>query len=316
MDVLGEVLRSLNVFSHSLGTLSLARPWSLAVPASRPWCTIATTVFEGEFWVSVDKQAPVLLKPGDAFMVTGGTAFTISSDPTLTPLPMDRIWRDQGLPEPSVAPSEPLHMEWGSGPERTEAFSTAFTLQDPTHNPLLAQLPSLIVVRRGESDLDIWAEAARRFCARETGGDPRGFSATSLNLIRMILGCFIRAYVNSQARPDPSWMKGLSDPRIGRALAIMQLRCEERWTVAMLADEVGMARSTFARVFHELVGKAPMKYLVDCRMQSAVRYLVEKQMRISEVSERVGYHSERAFRQAFRQCFGAAPAGYVRRFQV
>jgi AraC-like DNA-binding protein len=316
MDVLGEVLRSLNVFSHSLGTLSLAAPWSLAVPASRPWCTIATTLLEGDFWVVLDKQAPVQLKPGDAFMVTNGAAFRVCSDPALAPLPMDQIWRDKGLPEPSVAPTKPLHMDWGSGTAHTEVFTTAFTVQDPTHNPLLAQLPPLIVVRRGESDLDIWADAARRFCERETDGDAPGFSATSLNLIKMILGCFIRAYVNSQARLDPSWMKGLSDPRIGRALAIMQLRCEEHWTVATLADEVGMARSTFARVFHELVGKAPMKYLVDCRMQAAVAYLVDKQLRISEVSERVGYHSERAFRQAFRQCFGAAPGGYVRQFQV
>lgn len=316
MDVLGDILRSLSVFSHSLGTLSLAQPWSLAVPAMRPWCTIATVLLEGDLWITVGRQEPLQLEPGDAFMVTGGNAFRISSDPALAPLPMDQIWRDHALPEPSVAPTKPLRMDLGSGSARTEVFTTAFTLQDPTHNPLLAQLPPLIVVRRGQGDLSIWADAARSFCEREARNDSPGFSSTSLNLIKMFLGGFIRAFVNSQTTLDPSWMRGLSDPRIGQALALMQLRCEERWTVATLAEEVGMTRSTFARVFHDLVGQAPMKYLVDCRMQAAVRYLMERQMRISEVSERVGYHSERAFRQAFRQCFGAAPVDYVRYLQA
>src|SRR5688572_19577662 len=153
MDVLGEVLRSLNVFSHSLGTLSLAPPWSLAVPASQPWCTIASTLLEGEAWVGLDSHPYSHLEPGDSYLVTRGSAFRITSDPALTPLPLDQIWRDKGLPEPSVAPTRPLHMEWGRGSSCTEIFTTAFTLHDPTHNSLLALLPPLILVRRDQSDI-------------------------------------------------------------------------------------------------------------------------------------------------------------------
>jgi AraC-like DNA-binding protein len=40
--------------------------------------------------------------------------------------------------------------------------------------------------------------------------------------------------------------------------------------------------------------------------------LLERQLSISEISETVGYRSERAFRQAFRQRFGIAPRDYAK----
>lgn len=312
MDVLGDILRSVDVFSHSLGTFSFAPPWSFTIAETKPWCSYISILFEGDFWLTMEDREPVQLRPGDAFLVTSGRAFQISSDPTLEPLPLDKIWREKGLPGPRVAPSRPLHLDWGSGSSRTRVFTTAFTIQDPAHNPLLSLLPKAILVRREQSDLNIWADAARRFCEREAQSDLPGFSATSLNLIEMILASFIRAFVNSETALDSSWMKGLSDPRIGQALVIMQSRCGEPWTVPLLAEEVGMARSTFARVFQDMVGQPPMKYLVNCRMQSAARYLIEGKMPVSAISEQVGYRSERAFRESFHQCFGLAPRDFLK----
>jgi AraC-like DNA-binding protein len=49
----------------------------------------------------------------------------------------------------------------------------------------------------------------------------------------------------------------------------MHQRPEEPWTVARLADEVGLSRSAFAARFAELVGEPPLGYLTRLRMQRA-----------------------------------------------
>jgi AraC-like DNA-binding protein len=155
--------------------------------------------------------------------------------------------------------------------------------------------------------------AAMRFCERESLDGSPGFSATALHLTELIFSSFVRAHLNTDKSLTPSWLKGLSDRRVGQALAIMHLRCDEHWTVSLLAEEVSMARSSFARAFHQLVGQSPMEYLVDCRIQLAAHYLLERQLSVSAISEAVGYRSERAFRQAFRQRFGMVPRDYVKR---
>lgn len=110
-------------------------------------------------------------------------------------------------------------------------------------------------------------------------------------------------------------MRGLSDSRIGLALSIMHTRCEEPWSAVAMAAEVGMSRASFARTFKSLVGQSPMDYLTDCRMQRAAQYLLSGNLAIGYISELIGYHSERAFRQAFMQRFGVTPRDYRKQEQ-
>ncbi|MBB3059689.1 hypothetical protein FHS09_000497 [Microbulbifer rhizosphaerae] len=53
MDLLGDVLRSLGVFSHSMGTFSLAGSWSLLMPVFPPGFTYVFSVTRGNFWLNI-----------------------------------------------------------------------------------------------------------------------------------------------------------------------------------------------------------------------------------------------------------------------
>jgi AraC-like DNA-binding protein len=312
MDLLGDVLRSLNVFSHSLGTFSLAGSWSLLMPAFPPGFTYVFSVTQGTFWLNVDSATPVKLESGDFVLLTGGKSFQFASDLDLPPTDFVSAWLQQGLPHVGEVRDKPIHFEWGSGCPDTQLFTMLLTIQEPAQHPLLALLPTVIPIKRGSCDLDIWMDAAMRFCERESLDGSPGFSATALHLTELIFSSFVRAHLNTEKSLTPSWLKGLSDRRIGQALTIMHLRCDEHWTASLLADEVDMARSSFARAFRHLVGQSPMEYLVDCRIQLAARYLLEKQLSVSAISEAVGYRSERAFREAFRQRLGMVPRDYVK----
>ena len=73
-----------------------------------------------------------------------------------------------------------------------------------------------------------------------------------------------------------------------------------------------MSRSAFAARFSRLVGEPPMQYLTRWRMHVAEMQLRDGDATVAEIADRFGYHSEAAFRRAFKRVLGVAP-GATRR---
>ena len=74
-----------------------------------------------------------------------------------------------------------------------------------------------------------------------------------------------------------------------------------------------MSRSGFAFAFKTLVGKAPLEYVSDWRMQVAKGLLQEDSQKLSWVASVLGYESDTAFSKAFKRTTGTTPAGYRQR---
>jgi AraC-like DNA-binding protein len=89
----------------------------------------------------------------------------------------------------------------------------------------------------------------------------------------------------------------------------MHHRSEVPWTVASLAEEVGLSRSAFAARFTQLVGEPPLGYLTRLRMQKAATLLREGAT-LAKASSLTGYASEASFSHAFRQWAGVAPSAW------
>ena len=68
-----------------------------------------------------------------------------------------------------------------------------------------------------------------------------------------------------------------------------------------------MSRASFARVFQEVLGDSPMRYLTEWRMTVARDLLLTQDVSITEVADRVGYASLYAFATAFRRHYGQPP---------
>ena len=102
------------------------------------------------------------------------------------------------------------------------------------------------------------------------------------------------------------WISALADPRIGKALTLLHSDVARRWTVPMLASEVGMSRSAFTQRFAQRVGHPPLDYLTRWRMVLAQRKLNEGES-VATVAAMVGYSSQSAFSHAFKRTFGHTP---------
>jgi transcriptional regulator GlxA family with amidase domain len=61
--------------------------------------------------------------------------------------------------------------------------------------------------------------------------------------------------------PSAHWLAGARDPIVGRSLALLHGRVAHPWTIADLADEVGISRSALVERFSRYLSEPPMTYL-------------------------------------------------------
>lgn len=120
------------------------------------------------------------------------------------------------------------------------------------------------------------------------------------------------AQVEHRAEPD---LAALGDRRIHRACALIHGDLARRWTVEELARAVSLSRAAFARLFSEVTGVSPGRYLTACRLECAAERLHTSEASLAEIAAEVGYDSEFAFGRAFKRYHGASPGVYRKRLR-
>jgi len=185
------------------------------------------------------------------------------------------------------------HIEFATGPIRAEGV----TWPSPLHLRAADDTGGLVERLVGE------VRAARL-----------GWEAVATALGDALLVTAIRVHRLPDADcPAHGWLRGLSDPEIGRALRLMHERPARPWTVAELADHLSVSRSAFAARFKQVTGRPPLAYLTWWRLcRAAARLRRRDGATVAQVAREVGYETEAAFGKAFRRQFGRTP-GQVRR---
>jgi len=107
-------------------------------------------------------------------------------------------------------------------------------------------------------------------------------------------------------------LRGLFDSEIGTVVAALMESPARDWTVESLAEVGGMSRSAFARKFRELMGVAPIDFLVEIRMWQAARSLKKQSRDLKSIALEAGYQSPAAFSVAFKRWSGETPSDYRR----
>ena len=103
------------------------------------------------------------------------------------------------------------------------------------------------------------------------------------------------------------WLAGLADPVVARALHADPARA---WTVAGLAREAAVSRSTLAARFKQTVGQGPLDYLTRWRIELAAARIRRGDDTVAVIARDVGYGSESALSTAFKRVTGTSPRAY------
>jgi AraC-like DNA-binding protein len=202
-----------------------------------------------------------------------------------------------------------FHIDIGTTGAETTIITGAFVLDDPLATPLLSALPPLIhLTPDTEQAVPSFLENIQ-FIAREVDTDGPGSEIVLLRMADVLFIQILRAYLTRLPDDGGGFLRALRDPSTAAALGAMHRRADAPWTVASLAEEVGLSRSVFAARFTQIVGESPLGYLTRLRMQK-VATLLRDGARLKEASRLTGYASEASFSHAFRQWAGVAPDAY------
>ncbi len=95
--------------------------------------------------------------------------------------------------------------------------------------------------------------------------------------------------------------------RVERAKALMRAHYDEPLSLSRMAREVGMSTYHFARVFAELEGQPPHRFLTELRLAEATARL-RAGASVTETCFAVGFGSLSHFSTTFKRRFGARPS--------
>ncbi|WP_327232794.1 AraC family transcriptional regulator [Streptomyces sp. NBC_01317] len=279
-------------------------PWSLRVEDRAPISVV--TMVRGDAWVIPDNGDPVLLCPGDVAVMRGPDAYTIADDLD-TPLqivvgPEQRCNTTEGE---DVTETMALGVRtWGDDSRTGSSVMLSGTYQAPSEigRRLLAALPVLLV-RPAEAG----PNPLVALLADEIGKDEIGQELVLDRLLDLLLVSVLRTWLAVPGSGAPAWYRAQSDPVVGPALRLLHEQPGKAWTVASLADTVGVSRAGLARHFTHLVGEPPMAYLTGWRLTLAADLLREPDATVATVARRVGYSGAFALSAAFKRVRGVSP---------
>jgi AraC family transcriptional regulator len=97
---------------------------------------------------------------------------------------------------------------------------------------------------------------------------------------------------------------------VERAIATMWERYEEPLSLDEIANTAILSKFYFSRVFRNLTGTSPGRFLSAVRLQQAKNMLLETNLSVTEISYRVGYNSLGTFTSRFTRSVSHSPARY------
>jgi AraC-like DNA-binding protein len=205
--------------------------------------------------------------------------------------------------------------EGGVGAERLQLVCGFLGCDALPFNPVLTTLPALLRVRlQGDSAPRL--NALLDFAVAESNDARAGSRSVLLRIAELVFVEVLRSHLTTASVGDASWLGGLRNPIVGRALARLHAEPARPWTLPELARAVGASRTVLAERFASFVGHPPMLYLTHWRMQLAAGRLAAGAAPVSAVAKDVGYESEAAFCRAFKKVTGVTPASWRSRRQV
>ncbi|GHH41704.1 AraC family transcriptional regulator [Lentzea cavernae] len=279
--------------------LALARPQTVApVPlrAAAPWGAQFSpfphiklgVVVEGECWLCVDGLEPIFLNTGDFYLLGNPPPYGLGSSIEAA--------RDSSGP-----PQEKTEVSEGAV---TYTCSVDFEFRDSDSSTLFSSLPPAVVVKADDADGTLlWNIATILVHEMET--QKAGRSLVLEHLAQILLVHMLRSHAGSSHEPL-GWLASVADDGIGAALRAVHADPRHRWTLEELAGIAMMSRSAFAVNFRSRVGRPPLDYLIEWRMQLA-RAALRREDSLTAIAEAIGYQSESAFSTAFRRVAGMSP---------
>src|SRR5215470_11067722 len=216
IDVLSEVLSLTRLKGTVYFSAELRAPWGIALPRRTRAPFYMVTRGRCEIGLDGGASPGASLGAGDLAILPGGPAHALASSRASKTLPLEQFVARH----PMDARGRVTVLD-GRGPV-TSLIGGFFELER-TPEPLVAILPPIIHLRADDPRTSEWLGPTLRALGHEAAQD---FPGRDVVLNRLADVLFVRAVraclltmASENGKGPPSWLRGLGDPGIARALA-------------------------------------------------------------------------------------------------
>jgi AraC-like DNA-binding protein len=315
MDVLSEVLKAVKLDGALFYNAEFSAPWCAhSVDAHTvtshlsPNCRhviVFHLLTEGRGYANLegDDDRQLRLTAGDVLIIPHGNPHILGNGPSITPVDRAHVL-DQIL-------SQGLEVSrMGGGGELTKLVCGYLSCDPELSGIFLSGLPPIFRVSIRDDESGQWLENAIRYSVDSMDPSRPGGETVLAKLAEVLFVEILRRYIALLPQEQTGWLAGIRDPEVGKVLALLHRKPAHPWTIAALANEVGMSRSVLAKRFQCYLSKAPINYLTRWRLQVGAQMLKSTSRSVMEIAAEVGYVSEPSFNRAFKREFGLPPARF------
>ncbi|MEV0251002.1 AraC family transcriptional regulator [Nocardia sp. NPDC050712] len=303
MDPVSALLNGIRAEGSVVSNARLEAPWTIRFADRAPLTMISVLRGGGTLLLPDGTQQRV--GKGDTAVIRASAPFHLADSP-------DSLQRDHLEYEiacftenPVCTAAEISGISWGAESSETALIVGAYRAAGRRHERLLRALPPALVIQEDVDTCD-WLERAAMDCAAHLAGS----QALMDRLLDWALVCTLRTWFEQAGADAPTWYRGMSDPLLAPALKAMHGNPSRPWSVATLAAEAGVSRALFAKRFTELMGRPPLAYLTDFRMDEAEELLADTDLTVAQVAKSVGYADPFGFSAAFKRYRGLSPTAF------
>lgn len=295
MDLLTDIIQHAGLQRRLLDLRTFGGPTALAFPCERSMGL--HVVAAGRVWLLDVPDGPIELGTGDIAVMARGCVHRVAA-----------------VPEPTSTVPAHLGDDGDSLPGGTEValISGAYQFWHTPLHPLFQQLPPWFVLRAAQRATLEPLALALGLMQQELRHRQLGVDSVVRGLLDVVFTLLLREMVERLALEGHGWSQAVRDPQVRRALALMHADSAHPWTLEMLAERVGLARTTLAERFRVAMGDTPLNHLRLLRMQKAMQLLAEPGRTLEEVALEVGYQDAFGFSKVFKRVVGQSPRDFRR----
>jgi AraC-like DNA-binding protein len=198
----------------------------------------------------------------------------------------------------------------GGGGEITKLICGYMACEPQLSRVFLGGLPPILKINIRNDASGQWLEHSIRYSVGQADAAGPGGEAVLAKLSEALFIETLRRYIALLPQEQTGWLAGVRDQEVGKALAMLHRKPAHPWTVASLANEVGVSRSVLAERFRRYLSETPIAYLTRWRLQLGAQLLTSTSHSVAQIAAEVGYESEPSFNRAFKREFTLPPARF------